>query len=104
MTSSPAGKPDSHGRYHLLIVGAGPADWLRRKPPSAGRKSCADRAQSAGGHLSEHGCIPSKTIHSHLAACTGTCATRSCSAGRCRAGSPWIFRQSWSACDACARA
>jgi pyruvate/2-oxoglutarate dehydrogenase complex dihydrolipoamide dehydrogenase (E3) component len=64
MTSSPSWQiPDPHGRYHLLIVGAGPAGLIAAQTgASQGARVALIERNLLGGTCLNTGCIPSKTI------------------------------------------
>ncbi len=64
MTSSPPRQdPNPHGRYHLLIVGAGPAGLIAAQTAvSQGARVALIERNLLGGTCLNTGCIPSKTI------------------------------------------
>ena len=64
MTSSPAWRnPDPRGRYHLLVVGAGPAGLITAETAvRRGARVALIERNLLGGTCLNVGCIPSKTI------------------------------------------
>jgi pyruvate/2-oxoglutarate dehydrogenase complex dihydrolipoamide dehydrogenase (E3) component len=63
MTSPPWHNPDPRGRYHLLIIGAGPAGLIAAQTASRwGAKVALIERNLLGGTCLNDGCIPSKAI------------------------------------------
>jgi pyruvate/2-oxoglutarate dehydrogenase complex dihydrolipoamide dehydrogenase (E3) component len=92
MTSSPPRHdPNPHGRYHLLIVGAGPAGLIAAQTAvSRGARVALIERNLLGGTCLNTGCIPSKTII-RTSRLYREMRER-VFGGQVPAGSPWIFR------------